>query len=94
MSFSLIIFIILESVSDVVKGRYGNAPNELIYAIFTTPQNAIPGSAVCAFSMRDILDTFDGPFKEQKDLSSNWLPVPQHEVSIELVRFKYFLVYI
>lgn len=70
-----------ESVSDVVLGIYSGANNEIIYAIFTTPQNSIPGSAVCAFSMRDILDVFEGPFKEQKDLNSNWIPVPIHKVS-------------
>lgn len=35
-------------------------PSSLIYAVFTTPQNAIPGSAVCAFRIDDIIDTFEG----------------------------------
>lgn len=35
-------------------------PSSLIYAVFTTPQNAIPGSAVCAFQIDDIIDTFEG----------------------------------
>lgn len=35
-------------------------PSSLIYAVFTTPQNAIPGSAVCAFQVDDIIETFEG----------------------------------
>lgn len=38
-------------------------PSSLIYAVFTTPQNAIPGSAVCAFQIDDIIDTFEGKSK-------------------------------
>ncbi|KAL7639028.1 UNVERIFIED_CONTAM: hypothetical protein RMT77_010562 [Armadillidium vulgare] len=70
----------IQSVSDVVLGVYGGINNEVIYAIFTTPQNSIPGSAVCSFSMRDVLDTFEGPFKEQKDHNSNWMAVPLSRV--------------
>lgn len=35
-------------------------PSSLIYAVFTTPQNAIPGSAVCAYQIDDIIDAFEG----------------------------------
>lgn len=35
-------------------------PGSIIYAVFTTPQNAIPGSAVCAFKMDDIIESFEG----------------------------------
>lgn len=35
-------------------------PGSIIYAVFTTPQNAIPGSAVCAFQMDDIIESFEG----------------------------------
>lgn len=38
-------------------------PSSLIYAVFTTPQNAIPGSAVCAFRIDDIIETFEGELK-------------------------------
>lgn len=34
--------------------------NSVIYAVFTTPQNAIPGSAVCMFKIDDIIETFEG----------------------------------
>lgn len=52
----------------------------MIYAVFTTPRNAIGGSAVCAFKVNDILDAFEGRFKEQKDISSNWMPVQPDRV--------------
>ena len=70
-----------ESTTDVVRGSYGGgAPQEVLYAVFTTPPNAIPGSAVCAFALKDILETFDGAFKQQETMNSNWLPVPQFTV--------------
>ena len=67
-------------MSDVVLGQYGDEQNEIIYAVFTTPENSIPGSAVCAFSMRDILDSFEGEFKGQEDMYSQWLKVPDWKV--------------
>ena len=33
--------------------------------VFTTPDNSIPGSAVCRFSLQDINDAFTGDFKDQ-----------------------------
>lgn len=41
-----------ESASGLVEGRYGHANSKLIYGTFTTPTNAIAGSAVCAFSLQ------------------------------------------
>ncbi|XP_045121085.1 semaphorin-1A-like isoform X7 [Portunus trituberculatus] len=70
----------IQSTTDVISGVYGDERHELIYAVFTTPSNSIPGSAVCAFSMRAILDTFEGAFKEQENMNSNWLPVKPFEV--------------
>jgi len=55
--------------------------DDLIYATFSTPGNSISGSAVCAFRLQDIIDAFNGPFKEQRDMGSNWMPVPEHKVS-------------
>lgn len=40
----------------------------LIYAVFTTPQNAIAGSAVCAFQIDDIIETFEGKYFFSYDL--------------------------
>lgn len=79
---------ISESTTDVISGVYGGHNHKIIYAVFTTPPNSIPGSAVCAFSMRSILDTFEGSFKEQESLNSNWLPVLQSKVRAAVMFIK------
>jgi len=38
------------------------------------------GNAICAFQISDVLDTFEGPFKEQETANSNWLPVRDMKV--------------
>ncbi|XP_055619128.1 semaphorin-1A isoform X2 [Toxorhynchites rutilus septentrionalis] len=70
----------IQSTTKTINGIYGGASNQIIYTVMTTPGNAIGGSAVCAFSIQDILDTFEGPFKSQRDIHSNWLQVPQSQV--------------
>ncbi|GBP15407.1 Semaphorin-1A, partial [Eumeta japonica] len=72
----------IQSSSELISGVYGsgNGKNDILYAVFSTPQNAIGGSAVCAFSMRDIVDTFEGPFKDQETMNSNWLPLEREKV--------------
>lgn len=70
----------IQSTTKAISGTYGGLKNQIIYAVMTTPENAIGGSAVCAFSIQDILDTFEGPFKSQRDIHSNWLQVPQSQV--------------
>ncbi|KAG8223012.1 hypothetical protein J437_LFUL000720 [Ladona fulva] len=70
----------IQSTSEIIEGQYGDRKAKLIYGVFTTPINSISGSAVCAFTMQDILDTFEGPFKEQETMNSNWLAVPPTKV--------------
>lgn len=71
----------IQSASDIVEGAYGSdGVDQIIYGTFTTPSNAIGGSAVCAFRMKDVLAAFEGPFKEQESINSNWLPVPSYKV--------------
>lgn len=70
----------IQATSDIIKGEYNRTKGELIYGVFTTPPNAIGGSAVCAFNLTDLIATFDGPFKEQKSMNYNWLPVAESEV--------------
>lgn len=41
-----------EAASGLVEGRYGHVNSKLIYGTFSTPTNAIAGSAVCAFSLQ------------------------------------------
>ena len=70
-------FKITESTSEIVSGDYGGQSSKMIYAVFTTPRNSISANAICAFRLRDLLDTFEGAFKEQETANSNWLPVPK-----------------
>ncbi|XP_071446082.1 semaphorin-1A-like isoform X8 [Hetaerina americana] len=70
----------IQSTSEIIEGNYGDRKAKLIYGVFTTPINSISGSAVCAFTMEDILDSFEGPFKEQETMNSNWLAVPVTKV--------------
>ena len=71
-----------ESVSSIVEGSYNEdgQKTKIIYGVFTTPENAIGGNAICAFQISDVLDTFEGPFKEQETANSNWLPVRDMKV--------------
>ncbi|XP_035229472.1 semaphorin-1A-like isoform X2 [Stegodyphus dumicola] len=70
----------IQSTTNVVTGKYSGKEAQLIYAVFTTPPNSISGSAVCAFSLEDVLHAFNGPFKGQDDINSNWLPVASTKV--------------
>lgn len=72
-----------ESTSAVIDGMYDALSGDrqaIIYAVFTTPENSIPGSAVCAFRMDDIMDAFEGRFRSQRDSTSNWLPIAKEAV--------------
>ena len=72
---------LVESVSSIVEGSYdGGSKTKIIYGAFSTPENAIGGNAICAFQISDVLDTFEGPFKEQETANSNWLPVRDMKV--------------
>ncbi|XP_076300986.1 semaphorin-1A isoform X3 [Lasioglossum baleicum] len=70
----------IQSTSDVTEGVYAGERARLVYGVFTTPVNSIGGSAVCAFSMKSVLDVFQGAFKEQETINSNWLRVLPEKV--------------
>ncbi|KAF5281101.1 hypothetical protein FQR65_LT02967 [Abscondita terminalis] len=71
----------IQSTTEIISGKYGsNLTQQIIYGTLTTPNNAIGGSAICAYSMKDIIRVFDGSFKHQETINSNWLPVPEHMV--------------
>ncbi|XP_077284317.1 semaphorin 1a isoform X2 [Arctopsyche grandis] len=70
----------IQSTTDIVEGEYGGTAAHLVYGTFTTPPNSISGSAVCAFSLQDISDTFEGNFKEQTGINTNWLAVNSAKV--------------
>ncbi|XP_076860443.1 semaphorin-6B isoform X2 [Brachyhypopomus gauderio] len=69
-------FNLLHSTSPVLHlhGR------DVILAVFSTPSNSIPGSAVCAFDMEQLAAVFDGRFKEQKSPESIWTPVADEAI--------------
>lgn len=62
----------IQATSDVVDGIYGNDRDALVYAVMTTNDNAIDGSAICVYSMNSILAAFEGRFKSQRDVNSVW----------------------
>jgi len=66
----------IQSLSPLVRTKNGE---DLVFGVFNTPENSIAGSAVCSFSLNNIRDSFDGPFKVQQDVNSNWLPLPRHK---------------
>lgn len=70
----------IQSTSPIVEGTYNGREAKLIYSVFTTPLNSISGSAVCAFRLEDIQRVFEGSFKGQEDMNSNWLPVVNSKV--------------
>ena len=48
----------------------------IVYALFTTPENSIAGSAVCVFTMEEIRANFaNSAFKSQSTVNANWLPM-------------------
>uniref|UniRef100_A0A3Q4BE98 Sema domain-containing protein n=1 Tax=Mola mola TaxID=94237 RepID=A0A3Q4BE98_MOLML len=69
-------FNILQAVTDVIhiNGK------DVVMATFSTPYNSIPGSAVCAYDMAEVSNTFTGRFKEQKSPDSTWTPFPEEKV--------------
>jgi len=66
----------VQSMSNVVATTDG----DMVFGIFNTPDNSIPGSAVCSFRMSDIRESFAGAFKAQSHQNANWLPLDEREV--------------
>ncbi|XP_060037937.1 semaphorin-6B isoform X2 [Erinaceus europaeus] len=69
-------FNVLQAVTGVLS--LGGRP--AVLAVFSTPANSIPGSAVCAFDMAQVAAAFDGRFREQKSPESIWTAVPEEQV--------------
>ncbi|XP_075467501.1 semaphorin-6B isoform X2 [Ascaphus truei] len=69
-------FNVIQSASGVLSlgGRH------LVFAVFSTPPNSIPGSALCAFDMEQVASAFRGRFREQRTPDSVWTPVPEELV--------------
>lgn len=70
----------IQSVSNLVKGVYGQKEEQLIYGLFTTPKNSIPASAICAFRINDIKAAFDGYYQAEVSRATDpnfSFPVPR-----------------
>ena len=61
---------------DEIQSLHRDPSDSSVYALFTTPDNALAGSAICRFDLKEISRNFAAsPFKAQADADSNWLPV-------------------
>ncbi|KAG8454461.1 hypothetical protein GDO86_000907 [Hymenochirus boettgeri] len=69
-------FNVIQTASNILNlgGRH------VILALFSTPTNSIPGSAVCVFDMEQLASVFSGRFREQRTPDSVWTPVPEELV--------------
>ena len=54
--------------------------SQIFYGVFTTPPNSFLGSAVCRFSLSDLDRSFEGNFKTQERVDSNWLSLSPSQV--------------
>ncbi|XP_074650564.1 semaphorin-1A-like isoform X2 [Tubulanus polymorphus] len=74
----------IQATSGMGKGSIGGiehtSTQDMIYGVFTTPDNSITGSAVCAYRMSDIIRVFRGTFKEQQTADSLWKPVDTRRI--------------
>ncbi|XP_039431526.2 semaphorin-5A [Culex pipiens pallens] len=55
-----------------IQGMVYSQEEGVLYATFTTPENSIHGSAICAYNMSAIHAAFSGAFKYQDSLGSAW----------------------
>ncbi|GBM33564.1 Semaphorin-5A [Araneus ventricosus] len=55
-----------------IQGIHFSEKYDIMYATFTTPDNSIYGSAICAYNMSAIKKSFEGPLKIQSTPKSAW----------------------
>lgn len=68
----------IQATTNFIKD---GAKDHVVYGVFTTPDNSIAGSAICAFKLSEITDSFEeGPFKNQETVNSNWLPMSKSQI--------------
>ncbi|XP_053211926.1 semaphorin-1A-like isoform X2 [Panonychus citri] len=71
----------LQSTSDIIRGSYSGRDADIFYGVFTTPDNALSASAICAYTMGSVQDIFDnGRFLGQERFNSIWAEVPESQV--------------
>ena len=67
----------IQSTTDFV---FTSGASRVLYAVFTTPENSIPGSAICRFYMDDLQLSFNSDFQNQESANSHWLPLAPSQV--------------
>lgn len=67
-----------------IQDVYMPEKEEVIYAVFTTPSEGPPASAVCAFSWLQIDDLFNkkAGYKGQEETDSDWLRKSQEKLNL------------
>ncbi|XP_055603585.1 semaphorin-5A [Uranotaenia lowii] len=55
-----------------IQGMVFSQEENVLYATFSTPENSIHGSAICAYNMSSIQAAFAGSFKYQESQGSAW----------------------
>jgi len=59
---------------DFVQDAVYVEKEKIVYAVFTTGPNSIPGSAVCNFNLTELERVFSGAFKHQSGPAAVWGP--------------------
>lgn len=59
---------------DQIQSTYllDTGTEQYFFAIFTTPENSIAGSAVCVYNMTAFTNVFNGAYKYQENSRSSW----------------------
>ncbi|XP_015927012.1 semaphorin 5c [Parasteatoda tepidariorum] len=55
-----------------IQSIHFDESHQIMYATFTTPENSIYGSAICAFNLSALHKAFSGPLKYQSTPKSSW----------------------
>ncbi|CAH1241590.1 SEMA5A [Branchiostoma lanceolatum] len=59
-----------------LQATYYNPAEEIVYGVFSTEENGIAGSAICAYNLSSIEEVFNGSFRYKPNSKSAWLTSP------------------
>nr|XP_006814001.1 PREDICTED: semaphorin-6A-like [Saccoglossus kowalevskii] len=67
------------NIQDTFKISYeeNGKTTTIFYAVFTTPENAIPGSAICAYNLTDVNAVFNSGCLEKESAKHAWFPAEE-----------------
>ncbi|XP_078661399.1 semaphorin-5A-like isoform X2 [Branchiostoma floridae x Branchiostoma belcheri] len=66
-----------------LQATYYNPGEEIIYGVFSTEENGIAGSAVCAYNLSSIEEVFNGSFRYKPNSKSAWLTSPNPNANFQ-----------